>query len=178
MIDPAVAVEAWGLAPRGRERMEQFADANDWSALVEVWSSREPKAREGAEILAARCGLAVREREDLGENDRRATGYLPHEEFQRTADLFFAHPRDSVRGWERAVDAQARVRRAVDAMLTEAPAGDVAIVAHGGVGTLLLLSLLGKPISRSADQPFEGHYWVMDRSDGRILQGWREIAPR
>ncbi|MBB3952348.1 histidine phosphatase family protein [Aureimonas jatrophae] len=179
VIDPAVPVEAWSLSARGRERMNAFAREGDWDQLVEVWSSREPKAREGAEILAARQGLVVRSRDDLGENDRRATGFLPPDEFQRTADLFFAHPAESIRGWERAVDAQARVRRAVDAVLAEAPCeGDVAVVAHGGVGTLLLLSFLGEPISRSADQPFEGHYWTLERSSGRVLHRWRPIAPR
>ncbi|WP_062014866.1 histidine phosphatase family protein [Aureimonas sp. AU4] len=178
VIDPAVPVEDWSLSARGRERMDLFAREGDWSRLVEVWSSREPKAREGAEILATRHGLGVREREDLGENDRRATGFLPPDEFQRTADLFFAHPETSVRGWERAVDAQARVRRAVEAILAGAPEGDVAVVARGGVGTLLLLSVLGEPISRSADQPFEGHAWAMDRASGRVLHRWREIAPR
>ena len=33
------------------------------------------------------------------------------------ADAFFAKPEESVRGWERAVDAQARVAAAVDDIL-------------------------------------------------------------
>ena len=45
----------------------------------------------------------------IGENDRSATGFLPREEFWATADLFFAHPTESIRGWERAIDAQARI---------------------------------------------------------------------
>jgi len=178
VIDSAVPVESWSLSERGRERMGLFADEFPCDDLVEVWSSAEPKAREGAEILAAHHDLEVRSREDLGENDRRATGYLPPDEFQRTADLFFANPTESVRGWERAVDAQARVRRAVDEILAAAPEGDVAVVAHGGVGTLLLLSIANEAISRVADQPFEGHYWTMDRASGRILDRWRPIAPR
>jgi len=105
-----------------------------------VWCSTERKAREGAEILAGALGLPIMELDELGENDRSATGYLPKEEFEATANLFFAHPDESIRGWERATDAQRRIVGAVQEVLTASAgyAGDVAIVAHGGVGTLLL----------------------------------------
>jgi broad specificity phosphatase PhoE len=70
--------------------------------------------------------------DDLGENDRSATGYLPKQEFEATADAFYARPQESVRGWERAADAQARIVRAVDQIVSQTPAeGDVAIVGHG-----------------------------------------------
>ena len=45
----------------------------------------------------------------LHENDRSATGYLPPDRFEAVADRFFAEPETSVLGWERAVDAQARI---------------------------------------------------------------------
>ncbi|WP_164076605.1 histidine phosphatase family protein, partial [Stenotrophomonas maltophilia] len=82
--------------------------------------------------------------------------------FQRVADQFFATPAESVRGWERAIDAQARVEAAVATILEGHPGGDIAFVAHGGVGTLLLCHYRAEPISRAADQPFEGHYWAFD----------------
>jgi broad specificity phosphatase PhoE len=94
-----------------------------------------------------------------------------------TADAFFARPDDSVRGWERAVDAQARIVAAVQAVLAQAPPGDVAIVAHGGVGALLLCHLKHVPISRAEDQPGEGggNIFVFGRADWALVQGWRRI---
>jgi broad specificity phosphatase PhoE len=54
----------------------------------------------------------------------------------------------------------------------------VGIVAHGGVGTLLLCKLLGEPIDRRRDQPFQGHVFAFQRESGRVLFPWRPIAPR
>jgi len=63
----------------------------------------------------------------LRENDRSATGFLQKQEFEATADAFFAHPHESVRGWEAAVAAQARIVRAVEEILSQAPnEGDLA----------------------------------------------------
>jgi len=90
-------------------------------------------------------------------DDRSSTGYLPAREFERLADAFFAEPHRSVRGWERAVDAQARVVGAAT-KISAATQGlaAVAIISHGAVGTLLYCHLLQQPISRRFDQPPNG----------------------
>ena len=171
-IDPAVPVPRWRLNERGTARMRAFADGPVLAGTAEVWASTEAKAIEGAGIVAARFGLPVMVDEDLGENDRSATGYLPPPEFEATADAFFAHPHKSVRGWERAIDAQARVVGAVERIMAGA-AGPVTIVAHGAVGALLLCKLMDVPISRTHDQPGAGSYYVVE--DRRLLHGWRAI---
>lgn len=178
LIDPAVPVPDWPLSPRGRERMA-VALALPWAARIgAVWCSAERKARDGANILAHDLGLPVTVLPGLGENDRSATGYLPRAEFEAVADEFFAHPGQSVRGWERAVDAQARIVAAVDAVLAAAPFGQgVAVVSHGGVGTLLLCHLRGVHISRAHDQPPNqgGNYFAFDRRTRALLHGWRAV---
>jgi broad specificity phosphatase PhoE len=174
-VDPAVPVPKWGLSERGRVRMAAFAGSDVVAGVRAVWSSGETKALQAAAILAARLGLEPRIDEALHENDRSATGFLAPEEFERTADAFFARPHESVRGWERAADAQTRIVAAVERCLAASPAdGDVAVVAHGGVGTLALCHWLGVAIDRARDQPFQGHYWTL--ANGRALQGWRSIA--
>ena len=62
-----------------------------------------------ARPMADRLGLTPIVIDGLGENDRSSTGYLPKAEFEAVADAFFARPEESVRGWERAVDAQRRI---------------------------------------------------------------------
>jgi broad specificity phosphatase PhoE len=161
VIDPAVPVPRWPLTPGGIARMRAFAALPEMAGLRAVWASTECKAIEGAGILAARFGLPVRVLEGLGENDRSGTGYLPAAEFEAVADEFFARPHESVRGWERAVDAQARIVAAVAEVMAETPAGPVAIVAHGGVGALLRAHLAGAPISRRWDQPGAGCRFVV-----------------
>ena len=86
---------------------------------------QQRKARDGAQILADGLGIGrYGVVDDLGENDRSATGYLPGREFEATVDAFFAQPQTSVRGWESAVDAQARIIRAIDRIVSQV-AGDV-----------------------------------------------------
>lgn len=177
-IDPAIPVPDWGLSERGRVRALAMPRQSWARRLRLVASSAERKARETAAILAAPLGLEVVVDAGLGENDRSATGFLPGPEFEATADLFFAHPKVSIRGWERAVDAQARMVAAVGRVLGLAGTpGDIAIVAHGAVGALLLCHLTGQPISRAADQPGEGggNIFTFGRQDRALRQGWRRI---
>jgi broad specificity phosphatase PhoE len=173
-IDAQIAVPQWGLSDIGRARAHALADEPWAASLSRLLSSGETKAVETAEILGNATGLAVEQRTALGENDRSATGFLNPTEFEATADSFFAQPEVSVRGWERAVDAQARVVAAIDDLWSNA--GDVAIVAHGGVGTLLLCHLLGVGIDRRHDQPGQGHYFSVDLASREVLHRWRRFA--
>jgi broad specificity phosphatase PhoE len=130
-------------------------------------------------MVADRLTLSPNVIAGLGENDRSSTGYLPKAEFETVADAFFASPEASVRGWERAVDAQRRIVTAVDHALAMASGdGDVAIIAHGGVGALLLCHLKGVPISRTEDQPGQGggNLYSFDAATRRLVSGWRSIA--
>lgn len=172
-IDPAVPVPRWGLSDVGRARARAFAAGFDLSRYRRIVSSTEEKAKETAVLLAEALRLSVDVRADMEENDRSATGYLPEAEFQQMADAFFARPQESVRGWERAADAQARIVAAVEATLADAVT--TIFVGHGGVGTLLLCHLAGYPISRVHDQPpVGGGCWFRVR-DGRAPDRWRAM---
>lgn len=174
-IDPAVPVPDWGLSAAGRQRAAAVA-AEPWvRRLVAVFASTERKAIETAELIAGPSGLTVTTDAELGENDRSATGFLPPDEFERVADQFFAQPHDSVRGWERAIDAQRRIVTAVGRCLRAAPAGDVAVVAHGAVGTLLRCHLLGIAIDRRHDQPGVGSGYAVDRATLEVLGPWERL---
>ncbi|SDE98434.1 Broad specificity phosphatase PhoE [Blastococcus fimeti] len=175
-VDPSVPVPDWGLSPAGRSRLAHLVELPWVHDLTGVVSSTERKAVETAEVLANAAGVPLTTDEALGENDRSATGYLPPEEFEAVADAFFARPGESVRGWERAVDAQHRIVTAVDRVAAAAE-GDVAVVAHGGVGALLLCSLLGVPIDRRYDQPGQGSWFGFDAATRRVAHGWRRITP-
>jgi broad specificity phosphatase PhoE len=154
--------------------------ASSWvEGIRAIWCSIEQKARDGAHILAEHLNLPVTALAELGENDRSATGYLPRLEFEALADQFFAKPSQSVRGWESAVDAQRRIVAAVDHVLAASVdcGGNIAIVAHGGVGTLLLCSIRNEMISRKHDQPPNngGNYFAFDAKTRQLHHGWRPI---
>ncbi|MFT8246770.1 histidine phosphatase family protein [Roseomonas sp. BN140053] len=178
VIDPSVPVPEWPLSPEGVRRMN-LALENPWmSRLGAVFSSAERKATDAARLVADRFGLQPVIVAELGENDRSATGYLPRAEFEATADLFFAHPERSVRGWERAVDAQRRIVAALERVMAEAPGpGDIAVISHGGVGALFLCHLKGVPISRAEDQPGTGGGCVysFNIATRALITGWHLI---
>ena len=178
VIDAEVPVPQWPLSVRGLARMRSGL-AQPWLADVgAIYSSEEQKALDGAHVLSAAVGRPVSVRTDLGENDRSATGYLPSNEFNETADQFFAEPNRSVRGWETASAAQTRIRRAITDIRSDGPSGDVAVVSHGGVSTLLLCHLLGVPISRARDQPRDavgGYYYAFDATTQALVHAWRRF---
>ena len=157
VISRDVPVPRWPLSETGRARMVKGLQQPWVRDLAAVYCSTEQKAIDGARILADHLSLSFTEVAALGENDRASTGFLPPPEFERMADAFFARPEVSVRGWERALDAQARVVQAVGEIASsESAAHSVAIVSHGAVGTLLYCHLAGMPIDRRWDQPPNG----------------------
>lgn len=178
IIDPSVPVPDWSLSPEGIRRMMLALEKPWMSRLGAVFSSAERKATDAAHLVANRFGLLPIIVAELRENDRSATGYLPKAEFEGTADLFFAHPERSVRGWERAVDAQHRIAAAVEHVIAEAPGPrDIAVISHGGVGALLLCYLKGLSISRAQDQPGAGGGCVysFDVGTRALISDWRLI---
>jgi broad specificity phosphatase PhoE len=169
-IDPAIPVPCWGLSEIGRARTEAVASTRQLSRTTQIISSGERKAIETAEIIAAKLHADVEVREAMHENDRSATGFLMPDEFQAVADQFFAQPRISVRGWERAIDAQLRIVREVEHVLARNRPGDVLFVGHGGVGTLLYCHYSGVAIDRRHDQPAGGGYYFAFASEERRVQ--------
>lgn len=156
-IDPQVPVPDWSLSERGLERTVLAATLPWVTHLRRIVSSPERKAIETAEILAKSAGVEVEIAPASHEIDRSATGYLLHDEHEAAANWFFANPQQSFKGWERAVDAQARILAAVEASLAyHDPADPIAFIGHGGVGTLLKCKLSGQPIARDHDQPAGG----------------------
>lgn len=92
-IDPAMPVPDWPLNERGRARMSALLTRPWVRDICAVFTSSERKARDSAEILADGLGLdGYQMVEDLGENDRSSTGFLPRDEFEAIVDAFFAQP--------------------------------------------------------------------------------------
>ena len=152
-IDAAVPVPLWGLSAIGRQRAEAFAARGVVPKDAMIFSSRETKAMELADILAASIGALVLSDHQMGENDRSATGFLPPALFEETANRFFGAPEASVDGWERAIDAQRRIVATVTTALASVPAGiPVVFCGHGAVGTLLKCHVGRRAIARSEDQ--------------------------
>ena len=176
VISRDVPVPRWPLSELGRKRMRAGLRQPWVSELSAIYCSSEQKAIDGAAILAEHRSLGFEVVAELGENDRSATGFLPPDEFERVADQFFADPHVSVRGWERAIDAQTRIVGAVGDIAARSE-GSIAIVAHGAVGTLLYCHLAGKAIDRRWDQPPNGggNFYRFTLSPREVHHWWRPI---
>ena len=175
-IDPATPVPSWGLTEIGRARAEAAANARWLLDTTQIVSSGERKAIETAEIIAAKLNVGVEVREAMHENDRSSTGFLSPKEFEAVADQFFARPLSSVRGWERAIDAQSRIVREAEHVLVRNTPGDVLLVGHGAVGTLLFCHYAGVAIDRAHDQPAGGgNCFALVKDGRRILHPWHRL---
>ena len=175
-IEPAVPVPSWGLSDVGRARTEALANAGWLSGTTQIICSGERKAIETAAIIAGELKVTVEVRDAMHENDRSTTGFLPPDEFETVDDQFFAHPLASIRGWERAIDAQLRIVREVERVLARNRSGDVLFVGHGAVGTLLFCHYSGLAIDRTHDQPAGGgHCFTLVKDGRRVLHPWRRM---
>jgi broad specificity phosphatase PhoE len=180
-IDPGVPIPDWSLNERGRARMHAMTACAWVRGVRRVFASDERKARDAAQILAYGLGLdGYSVIANLRENDRSATGFLGKEEFEATVDAFFAQPQESIRGWEPAACAQIRMLGAVERAISQTPKrADIAIVGHGGTGTLLYCHLAGVAIDRRYDQPATngGNWFAFDLTSRKILRdGWQTIG--
>jgi broad specificity phosphatase PhoE len=179
LVDPNMPVPKWGLSEIGRSRALAML-AQPWiSDIARIVSSGETKALETAAAVADHLGIGFEIVEALHENDRSATGFVPPDQFEILANEFFARPAESVQGWERATDAQARVMNELNPLIAnlrvERLGGDTLVVGHGGVGTLAYCALAGHAIDRRYDQPGQGHYWSYDAAASSMLHHWRRI---
>lgn len=174
-VDFNVPIPQWDLSEEGLKRLDELLKQPWLKDIKSIFSSNEQKAKTAALKISELLNFPVNYKEELGEMDRSSTGPLPFEEFSKLVDEFFEKPNESIRGWEKATDTQNRIIKAIEEVLKEAPEGDIAIVAHGGVGALFLSHIKGISISRSEDQPSQGYYFVFDRQSQELLEEWKPI---
>lgn len=178
VIDPDVPTPRWGLSEKGVARAQAFAARGVVPAGAMIFASDEIKAMDLAGVIAAAIGAKVIVDTAMGENDRSSTGFLAPGQFEATADRFFAHPGESIEGWETAKDAQARIVKAVRQALDTVPAGTPAVFCgHGAVGTLLKCFVGSRRIARDEDQgrladPGGGNGFVFDLEAMQLHSEW------
>lgn len=141
-IDRQKLAAEWPLSVAGRLRGVALAAHVRPYEPARVFSSREPKAVETAQVVAEQLGLSLQVVDDLHEHDRRAVRWVEREQFETTVRRFFNEPDKLVLGHETADQAHARFAQAVKRLAECHPPETLAIVAHGTVITLFVSRLI------------------------------------
>ncbi len=132
-IVQSLPAREWKLSELGRARAGRLAELLKEYLPEVIISSKEPKARETAEIIAGIRQIKVHIADDLYEHDRSNVPYLTHSELQASIHEFFQKPSELVFGKETADQAHARIYRSVHSILNEHRNKTVIIVTHGTV---------------------------------------------
>ena len=100
---------SWKLGEVGRHRSELLAARLRGFSPEVIWSSKEPKSVETAEIVARAFGVQARTAAGLEEHDRSNVPFFEtRDEFERAVEHFFREPDRLVLGTETAEQALAR----------------------------------------------------------------------
>jgi broad specificity phosphatase PhoE len=139
-IQRAVAAHDWQLSDQGRAQAAALAErlASMSRPPAFVISSEEPKALQTGEVLGNRLAVPVVRVLGLHEQLRYSQPFFASDaEFERHIGQFFERASERVYGDETADAAHARFQNSVR-IAAELTSGDVAIVAHGTVISLLV----------------------------------------
>lgn len=117
---------AVGLSARGREQAHELAEQAEGRAFASLWCSPLRRARETADIVAARIGLALREDPRLMETDTGEWTDLPFAEAEAADPERFAawvagDPGFAFPGGESFADQQERVIAALEDIRAAGP---------------------------------------------------------
>ena len=143
-IEPDKPASAWRLSERGRTRAKQLAEELRGLTPASVWSSKEPKAMETAQILADSLKIPVQTADGLEEHHRRNVPYFPtQDEFEQAVEQFFRNPQKLMLGEETAQQALQRFTAAINSIIAADPAETAIVVTHGTVMTLYIANVSG-----------------------------------
>ena len=163
-VDPTKPPKEWHISDLGKERVQTLGEEAFWRYVQHIFTSPEARAIETSDILHEMHHIAVRPFEELQEQRRSNTNYfLSLTDLAITMRMFFTRPKESIRGWESAIDTQNRIVSAIDSLQELYPDYQtVAIISHGIVGSLLRSYLMQHPIEESLCQDQIGSYIQID----------------
>lgn len=175
-IDPQVSAYEWELSEQGRRRL-RAATRRGWPGRGwRLIASPEVKAQQTAEILSQAFALPLHTHPEMGAVDRRATGYVPQDQYDKLTSALFARPADGPVGWESADIASSRIMKCFQEVLAEV-SDDMIFVGHGAVGSFLWCALTKTPITRAARQRRGGSFWAGDYDSAgfKPTHGWQAL---
>ena len=141
-LEPNTPSHQWALSEEGRWQCVHLARKLNAYNIGAIFTSPELKAWETATILAEQWGDApIKIHPELHEHDRRGVGWV-EEGFDARIRTFFEHPTENVFGNETALQATARIQKAIAQCWTPNALHDQVIVSHGTVLSLFVSQVM------------------------------------
>ena len=179
-IERDKSASAWKLGEVGRRRAGLLATGLRAFRPSLIWSSREPKAIETAEIIVGELAVPVEIADGLEEHHRDNVPFLSSkEEFEGAIERFFRCPDRLVLGTETAEQARDRFAAAIDEVI-DAGQTDSVVVTHGTVMSLYVASVAGVQTMEFWRRLGLPSYVVLTLPDMRIksiVEGVTEVEP-
>lgn len=173
-IAPNVLPDKWTLSEKGREDAKRLLELPFWNSVDLLYSSTEHKAIEVAEMLVSKFGFPYQSFSEFGEADRTAKPFLPFEEYMKAIAQAYAEPTQNHLGWESHADMQKRNADKLGEIIAENPGKTIAIIGHGGAGTVLKCFIKKSPIQFSEDPKQTGCYFIADWDNRTITTDWQK----
>ena len=155
----------WSLSPNGISQVIEVSESGCFDDIDVIVSSMEEKALQTAMLIANRVHKEISVNFDLGEHDRRNSGFLEQNEFDEAIQYAFTNMDQSKRRWETAQDALDRFTNAVNEIDSKYEASNILVVSHGTV-----LSLYFANKMRTLDNVYD-RWKTLDYCSWSIVQG-------
>lgn len=177
-IDPNVPIDQWSLSKKGWEQAWQALDLSLWKEVNAIYASTELKAYSMAEKIAEKLNLPFDDSHkiyDLGETRNRI--FIPPDQFEKAVEEWYHDLDQNINGWEPINIMSKRVSQSIDLLMSENIGKTVAIIAHGGSGTMIKCHIQGIPPLRNKDpHKIAGGYFVADWDSKKIIIDWERYG--
>jgi broad specificity phosphatase PhoE len=179
--DPTVPAEQWLLSEEGFVAAAALAGRQFWTTIDRVLTSTEKKSYATIAAALELWGLPHMAWTEFNEVQRE--GYTATQaEYEAQVRQLFAHPTESVDGWETADQALQRGMAGLNRALTTYSGQNIAIVGHGLLWAIVRAHLLGKtgvdPAEWKAVRFPDVMVWRVERGEWQVVQDFEGIRNR
>ncbi len=174
IIDPLIPIDEWSLSEKGWKQVRQAFKLEFWTSVDVLYSSYELKAYSMAEKASKKFSIpfdSAHKIYDLGET--RGRTFIPPDQFDQAVKEWYSDLDHNVNGWEPINTMSKRVSTCIDSLMRKHKNRTVAVIAHGGSGTMIKCHVQGIVPSQNEDpHKVAGGYFVADWEEKKIIRDW------
>ena len=171
-IVPNIRIDTWQLSEEGQKAAKRLSKLNFYKNVRLVYSSREPKAIETAQILSEKYHFKIKSYKELNELNRSSTGFILPDEYIKAIQYVYQYPDRSFQGWEKLDKSYERNTEVLQEIIKKHVGDLIIIIGHGQSGTLIKCWIKKIKPSWAEDPKTTACYFIADLNTNKILQDW------